>query len=131
MNVLKKLYCSEERNWGTGICSFKVEEFGITDLLSRDYDVKELCSLMGISRFGYYKWKKRDPSERDISREKIIAMVKAVHEEHRCHGYRWGATFLRCNCDVIISDNYIYKCFRYLGIVSETKHKVRTSLGKE
>ena len=100
-------------------------------MLSRDYDVKDLCSLMGVSRSGYYKWKKREPSERDVNRENIIAMVKAVHEEHRCHGYRWVAAFLRCNFDVKISDNYAYKCFRYLGIVSETKHKVHSRPRKE
>ncbi len=86
---------------------------------------------MGVSRSGYYKWKKREPSERDINRENIIAMVKAVHEEHRCHGYRWVAAFLKCNYDVKISDNYAYKCFRYLGIVSETKHKVHSKPRKE
>lgn len=93
-------------------------------MLSRDYDVKELCELMGVSRSGYYKWKKREPSERDLNRENMITMVKAVHEEHPSHGYRWTAAFIRINLKVSISDNYAYKCFRYLGIKSETKHQV-------
>ena len=52
------------------------------DLLSRDYEVQDLCALMGVSRSGYYKWKKREPSERDLNRENMIALVSAVHEEH-------------------------------------------------
>ena len=44
--------------------------------------------MMGVSRSGYYKWKKREASERDLNRENMIAMVKAVHEEHSTHGYR-------------------------------------------
>lgn len=100
-------------------------------MLSRDYDIKDLCLLMGVSRSGYYKWKKREPSERDMNRENVIAMVKVVHEEHRCHGYRWVAAFIKCNYGVKISDNYVYKCFRYLGIVSETKHKVHSRPRKE
>ena len=28
---------------------------------------------------------------------------------------------------VIISDNYAYKCYRYLGVKAETKHRVRYS----
>lgn len=93
-------------------------------MLSRDYDVKELCSLMGVSRSGYYKWKKREPSERDLNRENMIALVKAVHEDHPSHGYRWAAAFIRINYNVSISDNYAYKCFSYLGIKSETKHRI-------
>lgn len=42
------------RYWGTGVHSFKAEEFEIVELLSRDYEVQELCSLMGVSRSGYY-----------------------------------------------------------------------------
>ena len=52
MRGLKKLYCSDERGWGTGIRSFKSEEFEIVEQLSRDYDVQELCALMGVSRSG-------------------------------------------------------------------------------
>ena len=41
----------------TGIHSFKTEEFEIIELLSKDYEIQQLCSLMGVSRSGYYKWK--------------------------------------------------------------------------
>ena len=79
---------------------------------------------MGVSRSGYYKWKNREPSKRDINREKMIALVSAVHKEHKTHGYRWTAAFIKINYGFEISDNYAYKCFRYLGIKSETKHKI-------
>ena len=94
------------------------------DLLSRDYAIKDLCEVMGVSRAGFYKWKKHDPSPRDNKREDVIAKVKQVHEEHPTHGYRWTAAFIRINMQVIISDNYAYKCYRYLGIRAETKHRV-------
>ena len=101
------------------------------DLLSRDYAVQDLCALMGVSRSGYYKWKKREPSERDLNRENMIALVNAVHEEHKSHGYRWTAAFIRTNNKIEISDNYAYKCFRYLGIAAETKHKEHRRPRKE
>ena len=78
---------------------------------------------MGVSRSGYYKWKQRKPSKRGITRSEMIAIVKATHEEHPSHGYRWTAAFIRINLKVEISDNYAYKCFRFLGIKSKTKHK--------
>ena len=94
------------------------------DLLSRDNSIKDICALMGVSRAGYYKWKNREPSPRDTKREEVIALVKQVHEEHPTHGYRWTAAYIRINMQVIISDNYAYKCYKYLGIKAETKHKV-------
>lgn len=79
--------------------------------------------MMGVSRSGYYKWKHHTPSSRDHRREEIIAKVSEVHELHKTHGYRWTAAFIRINCMVIISDNYAYKCYRFLGIKAETKHQ--------
>lgn len=78
---------------------------------------------MGVSRSGYYKWKKRDKSERDLKREEVIALVEEIHAAHPSHGYRWVAAFLRINHGQEYSDNYVYKAFRYLGIQSETKHQ--------
>lgn len=39
------------------------------------------------------------------------------------HGYRWTATYIRINEQISISENYAYKCFRFLAIKSETKHQ--------
>ena len=86
---------------------------------------------MGVSRSGYYKWKKRDKSKRDIKREELIALVEAVHADHRSHGYRWTAAYIRLEYGYECSENYIYKCFRFLGIKSETKHKVHYRKRKE
>ena len=58
-----------------------------------------------------------------MNREKIIVIVKEVHEEHPSHGYRWVAAYIRINRGIECCDNYVYKAFRYLGITAETKHK--------
>lgn len=79
---------------------------------------------MGVSRAGYYKWLKHVPSIRDHHREEIVEKVKEVHTSHKTHGYRWTAAYIRINMHIVISDSYAYKCFRYLGIKAETKHKV-------
>ena len=100
-------------------------------MLSREYDVQDLCALMGVSRSGYYKWKKRDKSERNIKREEMIALVETVHADHKSHGYRWTAAYIRLEYGYECSDNYIYKCFRFLGIKSETKHQVHYRKRKE
>ena len=93
--------------------------------------MQDLCALMGVSRSGYYKWKRRDKSRRDIKREELIALVEAVHADHRSHGYRWTAAYIRLEYGYECSDNYVYKCFRFLGIKSETKHQVHYRKRKE
>lgn len=100
-------------------------------MLSREYDVQDLCALMGVSRSGYYKWKRRGKSERDIMREEMIALVATVHATHKSHGYRWTAAYIRLEYGYECSDNYIYKCFRFLGIKAETKHQVHYRKRKE
>ena len=94
--------------------------------MSRDYSIKDLCSLMGVSRAGFYKWKNRDKSKRDIHRDKLINLVNEVHKTHKSHGYRWTAAFIRLEYKYVCCDNYVYKCFKYLGIKAETKHQIHS-----
>ena len=86
---------------------------------------------MCVSRAGYYKWKKKKPSQRNINREKMVELVRQIHEVHQTHGYRWTAAYIRINKHINISDNYVYKCFRFLGIKSQTKHQTRYKPRKE
>ena len=92
-------------------------------MLSRDYPVKGICEMMEVSRSGYYKWLRRDPSERDLNREAMVEVVEEVHTEYPSHGYRWVAAYIRNTLRTKVSDNFTYKCFRYLGIKSETRHQ--------
>lgn len=91
--------------------------------MSREYDVKELCNLMGVSRAGYYKWKNRGKPAYQDKRELVIALVTKIHLAHPSHGYRWVSAYIRINEGTSFSDNYVYKAFRFLGFQSETKHK--------
>lgn len=46
---------------------------------------------MSISRSGYYKWKyrKANPSLREITKQSDLELIKKVHNKHKSHGYRW------------------------------------------
>ncbi len=95
-------------------------------MLSSDFAVRDTCVLMGVSRAGYYKWKNREPSAKSLTRAAIVEKVRLIHESHPTHGYRWTAAYLWHNMGIRVSDNFVYKCYRYLGIKSETTHRVRT-----
>ena len=51
---------------------------------------------MSISRSGYYKWKYRklNPSLRELTRQSDLELIKKVHNEHKAHGYRWINRFI-------------------------------------
>ena len=84
-----------------------------------------LCDAMEVSRAGYYKWLNRKPTERDVRREEAVSLVTKVHEAHKSHGYRWTAAFIRLNCSLRISDNFVYKIYRIYGLRAETKHRTK------
>jgi len=86
---------------------------------------------MSVSRSGFYKWKNRKPSSVEKTREEVVKMVSDVNSDHPTHGYRWAAAYIRLNLGHSISDNYAYKCFRYLGIRAKTKHQIHRRPRKE
>ena len=53
--------------------------------------------MMEVSKSGFYKWKAKPEEKRNPEREKVIALVQKVHNEHRTHGYRWVAAYMRLN----------------------------------
>ena len=86
--------------------------------------MKELCELAGVSRSGYYKWRKRDGAPPDAKREETLRLVKECHGEHPSHGYRWVHAYIsRRHEGFSASADYVRRCFGYLGISAETKHK--------
>ena len=86
--------------------------------------MKELCELAGVSRSGYYKWRKRDGAPPDARREETLRLVKECHEAHRTHGYRWVHAYLsRHEEGFSASADYVRRCFGYLGISAETKRR--------
>ena len=52
---------------------------------------------MSVSRSGYYKWKyrKENPSLKDITRKSDLELIKKVHNRHKAHGYRWINSHIR------------------------------------
>jgi len=52
-----------------------------------EYPIKSLCEKLHISRSGYYKWLKREPSERQKVNEQLIEWIKEYYEEldGSCH----------------------------------------------
>ena len=70
---------------------------------------------MTVSRSGYYKWKYRQehPTQKMISRQSDIILIKKIHEKHPSHGYRWINAYARLHYGIIWSYNHVHLCCKY------------------
>jgi putative transposase len=56
----------------------------IEELRSRyKYKLGVMCRALGLSRSGYYAWKRRELSVRKCEDERISVAIKAAHERSR------------------------------------------------
>ena len=88
------------------------------------YSVKLLCEYMSISRSGYYKWKyrKNNPSLKEITRQSDLELIRKVHNKHKAHGYRWINRHIRNLYGVYYTDNYVHRLCKYGNIRYQGKH---------
>ena len=122
---LKKLHPEPARRWDAdGIRYFIQQDYAIIERLSKEFSVVELCEIAGVSRSGYYKWKKR-AGKPPKDRQKVLGLVEQTHTKHLSHGYRWIHAYLKRKGLITASAEYVRRAFGYLGIESKTKHKRR------
>ncbi len=57
-----------------------------------DYDVAMMCSVLGVSRSGYYAWLGREPSAR--AREDAV-LKREIREVHADSGRSYGSRRVR------------------------------------
>lgn len=47
------------------------------------YEVKRLCELAEVSRSGFYAWKTRPPSARQVANDELLVEIRDIHETSR------------------------------------------------
>lgn len=48
-----------------------------------DYPVKRLCALVEVSRSGFYAWRDRPTSRRDLDDQELVVEIRVIHERSR------------------------------------------------
>jgi putative transposase len=48
-----------------------------------EFAVKIMCRVLGVSRSGYYDWRKRKPSARECANAKLLKMIKKIFRRSR------------------------------------------------
>jgi len=57
--------------------------FAFVEAEKAHFPVATLCRLLGVSRSGYYAWRKRPPSARAWADQDLTRRIRAVHEQSR------------------------------------------------
>lgn len=91
--------------------------------LGADFGVAKLCGLMGVSKSGFYKWRKHlnQPAPRTKHFVQNSMLFKEYHNKYPSHGYRWLNAKIRLDKGIVMSDPYAYKCCRAAEIKSVAK----------
>jgi putative transposase len=65
--------------------------FRLIDAKRAQHPVSLLCSVLGVSRAGYYAWKDRPASPRAVRDDELLALIREIHDESE-GTYGWPRT---------------------------------------
>lgn len=87
------------------------------------FSVEWLCELFGVSRSGYYKWKKRGqaPNQYQLSQQILDREILLLHKEHPSSGYRALNARLRTKTGWIVCDLSVLRAMQRLHIQAKTR----------
>lgn len=100
-------------------------KFQLVDAEKANYPVEVLCDVLGISRSGYYAWKKREPSNRANKRARLAAAIAASHKKSK---RRYGSPRIHRDLrakGLRVSRKTIERVMREDGIVGRSKRRFR------
>jgi putative transposase len=89
--------------------------------------VQEMCRVFEVSRSGYYRWRHRQPSPRDLDNRKLDAEIKEIFGANRG---RYGSpkiTIELCERGRKVGKNRVARRMREAGIRSVIRRKFRVT----
>lgn len=88
---------------------------------------------MEVSRSGYYKWLKTKDTlnNYELNRNEMCELVKEYHKKHPSWGYRHINRQIRVDIGWYVSDNFVHKCCKFLGIKSVVRNYKYRKPGEE
>jgi len=93
-----------------------------------EFPVIRMCGVLRVSPSGYYAWRQRPPSAREMANQELVKQIEAVYHDN--HGV-YGSPRIYRELDeqgVACSENRIARLMRLRGLrAKQTKHyKVTT-----
>jgi transposase InsO family protein len=91
------------------------------------FRLTKMCLALQVSRSGYYSWLRRSKSKRQIENEKLLKLIRKVHEGSRCLYGSPRITAELKSRDVKCSKNRVARLMREHNIRSKIKRKYKTT----
>lgn len=54
--------------------------FGFVQDHKHRFRVNKMCQVLGVSRSGYYAWRSRPTSQRDLANQQLLAEIRSIHQ---------------------------------------------------
>ena len=86
------------------------------------YPIKTLCTLVSVSRAGYYKWINKEISSQENENNHIATIIESIHKESPDKGYRRIRDDLERYHDIKVNDKRVLRICRKKGIKSTIKY---------
>lgn len=90
-----------------------------------EFRIGTMCEVLGVSRSGYYAWRRRRPSQRDEANAKLTNTIRQLHEEsRRIYGSPRIYAALRRR-GIACGRHRVARIMREEGIRSKTRRRFR------
>jgi len=91
-----------------------------------EFPVSRMCKVLDVSRSGYYAWRGRPPSEREMANQELYKKVKAVYDEN--HGtYGSPRIYYALKDKVPCSENRVARLMRRRSLQARQTKSYRTT----
>ena len=105
--------------------------FKLVETEKATFPVALICRLLGVSRSGYYSWRKASPSKRKEMNERLVAAIKVIHADHH---ERYGSPRIHRELNEQghgVGKHRVARLMRENGIKAHTKRKFRHTTDSE
>src|SRR5699024_10042040 len=103
---------------------YEAEYQTIKKLQKEGFKIIHLCEVLGVSRAGYYKWLKRQPTASEKRLRKLIDLILQVYEEHKgIYGYRRITIYLNHFLNAKVNHKCVYRLMKLLGLKAVIRRK--------
>lgn len=91
-----------------------------------EFEVSLMCDLLHISRSGYYAWRTRPVSEREMANQQLLDKIKAAYEANRgCYGS--PRIYHEIKDEIPCSVNRVARLMRQHGIRAKQAKRYKTT----
>ena len=77
------LYLPRLKKNAPGLFQRRTLKFAFMVEHAREFEVKIMCRVLGVSESGYYAWRQRPESARVEANTRLVEQIRCVHRESR------------------------------------------------